>query len=116
MSARLDDLDPHFLPAAMELLARLVEARIHVRIIDTLRTPAEHARNLAAGVSWTDRSKHLDGKAIDLCPVELLSVKGWAPGSPLWQRMGEIGEAVGLRWGGRWEQRDLGHFEASIGG
>ena len=82
-----------------------------MRIIDTLRTPAEHAANLAHGVSWTQHSKHLDGDAIDVCPAALLAVKGWAPDSPLWERVGVIGEALGLRWGGRWQQKDLGHFE-----
>jgi hypothetical protein len=47
MSRRLDDLDPRFRPLAFEFLARLTEAGIHVMIVDTLRTPAEHAANLA---------------------------------------------------------------------
>lgn len=116
MSRRLDDLAPQFKPLAIELLARLVEAGICVRIVDTLRTEEEHRANLLKGVSWVKRSKHLDGLAIDICPYEVWQSSGanklnWDADHPIWQRIGEIGEALGLRWGGRWKQRDMGHFE-----
>ena len=115
MSRRLNDLSPRFKPLAMELVARCVEAGIPVLIVDTLRTQDEHAANIAKGVSWTTRSKHLTGDAIDLCPYETYQLHGpdklqWADG-PVWHRLGAIGEALGLRWGGRWVQKDLGHFE-----
>lgn len=115
MSRRLDDLSPRFKPLAMELLARCVEQGIHVLIVDTLRTPEEHAENLRKGVSWTTRSKHLDGDAIDVCPYETFQLRGpdklaWNDG-PTWQRIGAIGKALGLGWGGDWKVRDLGHFE-----
>lgn len=115
MSRKLDDLSPRFRPLAVELLARCVEAGIYVLIVDTLRTPAEHAANLANGVSWTKHSKHLDGDAIDICPYETYQLKGpdklaWNDG-PTWQRIGALGKALGLRWGGDWAQKDLGHFE-----
>lgn len=116
MSRRLDDLDPRFRPLAMELLARCVEQGIAVMVIDTLRTPAEHAENLRKGVSWTTRSKHLDGLAIDICPYHSWQLHGpdklqWDAADPAWSAIGRIGEELGLRWGGRWKQRDLGHFE-----
>ena len=116
MSRRLDDLSPRFRPLAVELLARLTEAGIPVMVIDTLRTPEEHAANLAKGVSWTTRSKHLDGDAIDICPWAVYDVAGpdkllWDAGHPVWARIGAIGESLGLRWGGRWKQKDMGHFE-----
>ncbi len=116
MSRRLDDLDPRFRPVAIELLARCVEAGIQVMIIDTLRTPEEHQANLASGVSWTRHSKHLDGLAIDICPYDMYQLHGpdklrWNAGDPVWQKIGAIGESLGLRWGGRWKQKDMGHFE-----
>ena len=61
MSRALDDLSTSFRPLAFELLARLTEAGIQVKIIDTLRTQAEHEANLKNKVSWTQHSKHLDG-------------------------------------------------------
>jgi len=116
MSRALNDLSARFRPLAVELLARCVEAGIPVVIVDTLRTPAEHAVNLAKGVSWTTHSKHLDGDAIDVVPYSVYDAHGadkllWEAGDPIWQKIGAIGEALGLRWGGRWKQADMGHFE-----
>jgi peptidoglycan L-alanyl-D-glutamate endopeptidase CwlK len=116
MSRSLHDLSPRFRPLAYELIARCVEQGIGIAIVDTLRTPEEHAANLAKGVSWTNRSKHLDGDAIDICPYQTWDAHGpdklnWDPGDPVWQKIGAIGESIGLRWGGRWRQKDMGHFE-----
>lgn len=116
MSRALDDLSPRFRPLAIELLARCVEQRLAVCIIDTLRTPAEQAANIAAGVSWTQNSKHLTGDAIDICPYSQWDAHGpdklnWDASDPVWTKIGAIGEALGLRWGGRWRVKDMGHFE-----
>ncbi len=119
MSKALDDLDPRFRPQAIELIARCTEAGIPVMIIDTLRTPAEHAINLANGTSWTNRSKHLDGLAIDLAPYDVYQLDGpdtvqWNGAHPAWAKMGAIGKRLGLRWGGDFKKPakpDLGHFE-----
>lgn len=116
MSRRLDDLSPRFRPLAVEFLARIVEAGIAVIIVNTLRTPAEQADNLARGVSWTTNSKHLTGDAIDLAPFDIYQLHGadklkWNGDDPVWFVIGRIGEALGLRWGGRWREKDLGHFE-----
>lgn len=116
MSRSLNDLAPVFRPLAYALLAQCVEQGICVLIVDTLRTPAEHAANLAKGVSWTTRSKHLDGLAIDIVPYDQYDLHGadklkWDNGDPVWTKLGLIGESLGLRWGGRWTQKDMGHFE-----
>ena len=117
MSRKLDDLSPEMRPLAMELLARCVEAGIAVIIVDTLRTPEEHAENVRRGVSWVKHSKHLDGDAIDVAPFSQYALHGpdklqWDGDDPIWIKIGKIGEAVGLRWGGRWVHTpDLGHFE-----
>ena len=116
MSRSLNDLSPRFRPLAMELLARTIEAGVPVVIVDTLRTEAEHKQNVLHGRSWTNHSKHLDGDAIDICPYSQWDAHGdkklnWDGGDPVWQRLGVLGEALGLRWGGRWKTPDLGHFE-----
>lgn len=115
MDTSLDSLDLRFKPLALELLARLVEARIPVIIVNTLRTDAEQADAIARHVSWVKRSKHQDGLAIDIVPFAVYDAHGpdkllWSA-DPIWQRIGTIGESLGLRWGGRWKQADLGHFE-----
>ena len=116
MSRKLDDLSLAFKPFAMELLARCVEARIAVMVIDTLRTPEEQAENIRKGVSWTTNSRHLTGDAIDVCPYSQYDLHGpdklqWDGGDPIWTKVGRIGTSLGLVWGGDWVVRDLGHFE-----
>lgn len=116
MSRALDDLSPRFRPLAFELLARFTEIGVPVLIVDTLRTPAEHAANLAKGVSWTNHSKHLDGDAIDVVPYSIYDAHGadkllWDAGDPLWAKLAVIGRGMGLRCGYDWKVKDCGHFE-----
>jgi peptidoglycan L-alanyl-D-glutamate endopeptidase CwlK len=90
-------------------------------IVNTLRTQAEQDENVKKGVSWTYNSKHLpdiNGKsnAIDICPWLVFNLHGpdklqWDSNDPAFQKIGEIGESIGLTWGGRWKVKDSGHFE-----
>lgn len=116
MSRSLNDLDSRFKLTVFEFLARLTEANIPVLIVDTLRTPAEHQANLAAGRSWIGRSLHLDGLAIDICPYTTFQDRGpdklnWDANDPIWETIARIGEKLGMRAGYRWEKKDCGHFE-----
>lgn len=131
MSRALNDLSSPLKPKVFELLARLVEKGVHVLIVDTLRTEAEHQANLAKGVSWTPRSKHLPRKlrgwpvsdvdaeksdAIDLCPYDVFDSSGpdklaWDASHPHWIVIRDEAERLGLRSGARWKQKDLGHVE-----
>lgn len=116
MSRRLDDLSPIFRPLAIELVARCAEAQIPVLIVNTRRTAAEQADNLAKGVSWVKHSKHEDGLAIDIVPYDVFQLTGadkleWDSSNPVWEKIAKIGEGLGLRAGHRWKQKDSGHFE-----
>ena len=118
MDTRLDSLDIGFRIRAFELLARCAEARIPVVVVNTRRTAAEQADLLRDGHSWVTHSAHQDGRAIDICPLEIfdLSPLGtmkleWNSDHPVWERIGRIGESLGLVWGGRWGKRDCTHFE-----
>jgi len=114
MGKSLDELASYFRPQVNQLL-ELVE--FPVTIIDTGRTPEEQEQKLAQGVSWTTHSKHepqppeMKSEAIDLCPTEYLTMKGWNPSGPLWAELGELGESLGLHWGGRFPHPDPGHFQ-----
>jgi len=63
-------------------------------------------------ITWTLESNHEGGTAFDVVPLK--DGRAWwnAP-IDVWLKIGEIGESVGLKWGGRWEgaKRDLPHFE-----
>lgn len=116
MSKCLDDLSCVARSKIDQVLARLKQAGISITIIDVLRTPKEQEENIRRGVSWTKHSKHLPDKngksnAIDIAPTELLKEKNWAPASPLWQIIGQEAKAAGLKWGGDWKQKDMGHLE-----
>lgn len=123
MGRQLAELSPRFRPLAMELLARLTEAKIPVLITCTGRSAAEQAEALRTGHSTVLRSKHQDGDAIDIAPYQQFLLHGedkleWDTTDPVWFRIGAIGEALGLRWGGRFKPLnavgigwDPGHFE-----
>lgn len=61
-------------------------------------------------ITWTLKSKHMDGKAFDAVPR---NEKGdwWNAPDDVWEKMGVIGESCGLKWGGRWKNKDSPHFE-----
>lgn len=137
MDRALDSLSSEFKPIIIDVLARLVERGVAVMIVQTSRTQAEHLENLASGASAVSISKHeprklrgiivgtaedLKADAIDLCPYATYQLKGgdklqWADDdSPeaiaAFAAIGDIGEAHGLRWGGRWSKpHDPGHLE-----
>lgn len=62
-------------------------------------------------VTKTLQSKHIQGRAIDFCPVKDGKL-WWTAPNEVWQEMGLIGESCGLIWGGRWKEfQDCPHFE-----
>jgi hypothetical protein len=119
----LDSLDIRFRFKAIELLARCTEAGVPVLIINTLRTQAEQDEAIRTGHSKVARSKHQDGLAIDICPIEQFLIHKsnklqWDINDPVWKQIGEIGQKLGLRWGGTFKPLnqnglgwDPGHFE-----
>lgn len=60
----------------------------------------------------TLRSNHMSGRACDFVPVRHGAL-WWNAPKEVWEVMGQIGEAHGLKWGGRWKELpDCPHFEA----
>ncbi len=60
----------------------------------------------------TLRSNHMSGRAVDFVPVKDGKL-WWNASKEVWEIMGEVGEACGLKWGGRWKDfPDSPHFEA----
>lgn len=115
MDRSLDDLSARFKPLAEALLKKLTEAGIKYVVIDTLRTGLEQQEAIAKGLSWTSHSKHLTGDALDVAPLVDGKID-WNTKNPIWTQMGEIGESLGLVWGGRWVRTpDYDHFEINEG-
>ncbi len=80
-----------------------------VIITSSTRTQAEQDEFVASGASLTRNSRHLFGNAFDI------DMQGHPPDTvpqDVWDWMGELGEYLGLKWGGRWRLlRDFRHFE-----
>lgn len=105
---------------ARDLLYRADAEGIRLVITQGLRSMKEQARlyaqgrttpgpivtNAPAGSSW-----HNFGLAIDVAPLDQWGKPHWPNDEALWTRIGEIGEAVGFEWGGRWPKPDRPHFQ-----
>lgn len=68
-------------------------------------------------ITKTLNSRHLDGEAFDLVPLDRDSRPWWKAPDSVWLLIGSLGESVGLEWGGRWGQAegrlgwDCPHFQ-----
>ena len=100
-----------------ELLRRLAAEGLTFKVTSGNRTQAEQDALYAQGrttpgakVTWTRRSRHIGGRAIDITLFQ-------GDRNPVWDsrhydRAGQIGEELGLVWGGRWKRTpDRPHFE-----
>jgi len=121
MSRSLKHLCPRFRPLAFELIARCIENRVWLIIIDTLRTPAEQAEYLRVGASRTSNSLHLPQTScstcghvgglshamdaapiLDLNEVNIVKAIQWNVKHPAWKFYGGVAKELGLVWGGDW--------------
>lgn len=105
----LNTLQPAVAARGFQFINALRQAGIPAYISSGRRTYTEQARHVASGASNTMKSKHIEGRAFD---VDILGYnrddlpKWW------WLAIGQYGERLGLRWGGRWTSPyDAGHFE-----
>lgn len=121
MSRSIFDLCESVRPLAQQLLREAHEKfGWSMVVVDTLRTAEEQRQNILNKVSWKTRSDHLPqpgcGKshAIDIAPAHLMTLKNWAPDHPDWDKLGGLGESLGLLWGGRWAKRDCPHLYRKI--
>ena len=144
MSRSIADLEPVTRERAERFLALLDAAGIHYAVLETLRTQAVQTAYYAQGrkpleeinrlraeaglpaigaqegrriITRTMNSRHLLGEALDLAPLDARGRPWWAAPAELWTKIGEMGEAVGLEWGGRWDATpgklgwDCPHFQ-----
>lgn len=116
-SARnLAGCDAHLQELARELLRRLHDEGWRFVVTSGNRTQSEQDRLFAQGrtapgpvVTWTRRSRHIGGRAFDVTLFTHDGAPCWE--SPAYRRAGEIGQRLGLVWGGRWKTPDEPHFE-----
>jgi peptidoglycan L-alanyl-D-glutamate endopeptidase CwlK len=130
-SRNLNDLDPRLRLLCEAFLARCCDAGEDVLITCTYRSGAEQNKLYAQGRTVPGKivtnakagqSKH---NAVDsqLRPAsqafDVVLMRGgkciWDVKDQGWQKIGEIGEAVGLEWAGRWKRmREFPHFQLRL--
>lgn len=119
------------------MLARLDQLGIKYYINETLRDPEVQRAYFAQGraaladvnelrkkaglwplteaendkkVTWTLKSKHLEGLAIDICPSKN-GYAWWAAPDEEWKEIADISRECGLDAGYFWEQKDAPHHQ-----
>lgn len=116
--AKIQSLQPSLRPLATLLVDRAAEQGMAVDIVQGYRSPSEQEALYTSGPGVTNApallSYHNYGLAFDAVPTAYKSFPDWNPSGPLWQKIGTIGESLGLSWGGRWTKPDKPHFELNV--
>lgn len=99
------------------MLTRAQLAGLNVGFFDGWRSPKTQLTKMSAGkLSNPYNSYHVWGEAWDIVFLDRNGNWTWPPKSdPRWESLGRIGEALGLKWGGRWTSFfDGAHFQTNI--
>jgi D-alanyl-D-alanine carboxypeptidase len=112
---RIQQLQPTLQPLAQALIDRAQAQGINLTVVQGYRSPAQQQALYTSGAGVTNApalmSYHNYGLAFDVVPQEYASQSDWNPNGPLWPVIGQIGESIGLEWGGRWSKPDRPHFQ-----
>jgi len=126
-SRELRDLLPEVEQRARDFLARALIEGIDLLVTCTYRSPQEQARLYAQGRTTPGKivtharpgmSWHNHRRALDVVPLRLGKPVWGTTGTDLslWLKVGELGEAAGLEWAGRWKRfREFPHFQYTGG-
>lgn len=105
-SRKLDDLRPEVRPQVDAFLAACAAAGVDVLITCTLRSREEQTELYAQGRTSpghivtnarAGQSAHQYGLAIDVVPM-VNGKPDWNGKDPVWEKVGELGQAAGLTW------------------
>ncbi len=109
MSRKLSDLHPTVQAMAEEFVRKCEASGLKIVIYQTLRTFAEQNALYAQGRTMPGKrvtnarggeSYHNYGMAFDFAFIGFGGVVTW---DGPWEMAGQIGEAIGFEWGGRWK-------------
>lgn len=111
-------------PDLVRVLERAIATSpIDFTILQGLRTIEEQRRLVAVGASWTLKSRHLHGFAVDVAPVVDLDRDGKVESEemfhwPLYPKLAAVIKqaakdlGIPIEWGGDWrKRRDGPHFQ-----
>jgi peptidoglycan L-alanyl-D-glutamate endopeptidase CwlK len=124
-SRSLTELHPKVATMAMQFVQKCNDVGIDLLVTSTYRdsesqdslyaqgrtTPGKIVTNARAGQSW-----HNWRCALDVVPLRN-GKPVWESSDPIWRKVGEIGESVGLEWAGRWsgKLKETAHFQYTGG-
>ena len=113
--SRIQSLQPTLQPLAQALIQKAREQGIEIEIVQGYRSPEDQDVLLTSGAGVTKApgllSYHNYGLAFDVLPKDYAGMKDWNPTGLHWATLGQIGESLGLEWGGRWSTPDRPHFQ-----
>jgi hypothetical protein len=114
----LQTLDPSFRIKVELLLSKGLSEGLRPEIVESRRTEERQKELYEQGrttpgqiVTQTLKSKHIDGLAIDIAQLDDKGNITYNASPGFWERMGDIGQELGLEWGGTWKNKDLPHFQ-----
>jgi peptidoglycan L-alanyl-D-glutamate endopeptidase CwlK len=114
-SRKIEDLTPELQELFHSFEKSAQNTGVEFIVTCTYRSQYEQGALYAQGrtapgkiVTWNVISKHTEHKAFDIAVLKSGKVS-WDPAD--YAKAGEIGEAVGLVWGGRWTRPDYPHFQ-----
>lgn len=114
-SRKIEDLVPELQTLFHEFSIAMHDEGLQFIVTCTYRPQEEQDALYAQGrtkpgrkVTWTLKSKHTERTAFDIAMMKDGKIT-WD--SKEYDRPGEIGESVGLEWGGRWKTPDKPHFQ-----
>lgn len=124
MSSRVEDLEPDVQHMALTCLQLCAHSGLPLKITQTRRTwpeqqaiwdqgrktPGSIVTHSPPGYSWHNFGRAFDVAFVGAHPYDP-GLPGVADDDPIWEKVGAIGESVGLEWGGRWKHPDRPHFE-----
>jgi len=123
-SRKIEDLVPELQTLFHEFSMQMHDAGLQFIVTCTYRSQDEQDELYARGrtkpgnkVTWTRNSRHTRRTAFDIALVKdgkvSWDIKADVNDNDIadYEEAGEIGESVGLEWGGRWKTPDRPHFQ-----
>ena len=126
-SRKLEDLHPTVRAKVQQFIQKCDEAGIDLLVTSTYRDHESQAELYAQGRTKPGKivtkakpgqSWHNWKVAVDVVPLRNGKPVWGTTGadSELWEKVGEIGESVGLEWAGRWKTfKEFAHFQYTGG-
>lgn len=125
-SRKIEDLHPVVREKAIDFIAACKANGIEILITSTYRD--QEAQNALYAQGRTKPGKRVTNAkggdsfhnwrvAFDIVPLRA-GKPVWrtdGPDAALWRRIGQIGRAQGLEWGGDWKFKDMPHFQFTAG-